>query len=319
MKITVIGNGRWGSFLAWYCARENHTVLLYGRKDSSRFQELQNTRKNKYLTLPDRVSFTTDLSEALREADRVIISISSQQLPDLMQHIKETGYIQKTFILCMKGIIESTGQRLSEVVRQILGDQASVAIWVGPGHVENFTAGIPNCMLIAAQSAKQAQSLAKEFSGNLIRFYHSDDLVGCEIGAAAKNVIGIAAGMLDGSQLSTLKGALMARGAREVSRLVTAMGGKEITVYGLSHIGDYEATLFSLHSHNRQFGENFITGKPYHDLAEGVGTLKALQYLAQKYNVEMPITEALYRILFENQPPKEALQSLFFREMKAEF
>ena len=112
------------------------------------------------------------------------------------------------------------------------------------------------------------------FSSDLIRLYKGHDLVGTELGAAAKNVIGIAAGMLDGRGLSSMKGALMARGAREVARLIHAMGGSELSAYGLCHLGDYEATLFSVHSHNRRFGESFIRGQAFHELAEGVPTAK---------------------------------------------
>ena len=125
--------------------------------------------------------------------------------------------------------------------------------------------------------------------------------------------------MLDGAKLSSLKGALMARGAREVSRLINAMGGNELSAYGLSHLGDYEATLFSLHSQNRMFGEKFITKQPYSKLAEGAATVKALMKLSKEYNVEMPISKLVYDVLYNNVDSQEALNELFNRDVKVEF
>ena len=145
------------------------------------------------------------------------------------------------------------------------------------------------------------------------------DLIGNEIGAAAKNVIGIAAGMLEGLDLSSLKGALMARGTGEVARLIVAMGGKASTVYGLCHLGDYEATLFSEHSHNLNFGKNIVQGKSYNQLAEGYYTVKAIRNLGKSYGVELPICEAVYQIIHEGKEPRSILKSLFDRSLKNEF
>lgn len=132
-------------------------------------------------------------------------------------------------------------------------------------------------------------------------------MLGNEIGAAAKNVIGIAAGMLDGLGYTSLKGALMARGTREIARLVKTMGGNELTIYGLGHLGDYEATVFSMHSHNRRFGESFVNNAPFEKLAEGVATVKALLRLSAKYDVELPICQAVYSVISEGADPKEQL------------
>ena len=130
--------------------------------------------------------------------------------------------------------------------------------------------------------------------------------------------MGIAAGMLDGLNCTSLKGALMARGAAELSRLVEALGGNKMTVYGLSHLGDYEATLFSQHSNNRRFGEDFVLQRPFTKLAEGVETVAALLKLSQSVNVELPISESVYKIIYENAEPKEELTKLFLRSTKEE-
>jgi len=219
----------------------------------------------------------------------------------------------------MKGIEANTGKRLSQVFSEEIGISSNIGIWVGPGHVQDFVREIPNCMVIGSDHIEVTKKIVESLNSSLIRFYYGQDLIGNEIGAAAKNVIGIAAGMLDGLCYSSLKGALMARGTREISRLVRAMGGNDTTIYGLSHLGDYEATLFSLHSHNRRFGQALITGEPFDKLAEGVSTVKALQYLGQKYEVELPICNAVYEMIFENADPKEKLIDLFLRPIKFEF
>ena len=144
-------------------------------------------------------------------------------------------------------------------------------------------------------------------------------MVGNEIGAAAKNVIGIAAGMLDALGYRSLKGPLMTRGTHEVAGLIKAMGGKELSAYGLCHLGDYEATLFSEHSHNRQFGEKFVLKQPYEALAEGYYTVKAIVNLAKNYGVEVPICSTVYDILYQGAEARNALDKLFDRSIKEEF
>ena len=177
---------------------------------------------------------------------------------------------------------------------------------------------MPNCMVIASADDELTHFLVDTFTSPLIRFYYGQDLLGIEIGAAAKNVVGIAAGMLDGAHRTALKGALMARGAHELSVLVSAMGGQAMTVYGLSHLGDYEATLFSPHSNNRRFGQDFIEGNTFSKLAEGVSTTEALLDLSAHYGVELPITSAVHSIIQEHQDPHEVLKNLFLRSTKSE-
>jgi glycerol-3-phosphate dehydrogenase (NAD(P)+) len=318
MKITVLGCGRWGTFHAWYANHIGHDVLLWGRKGSKHLQELQKTHKNEYLELPERVTLTDDIKAALAFADTIVISISSQQLRSFVGELAALGLAGKRFVLCMKGLEIGTGKRLTTVFREAAGENIPVAVWVGPGHVQDFTRGIPNCMVIAAADMQLTKELVEAFSSPLIRFYYGEDLLGTEIGAAAKNVIGLAAGMLDGFGYGSLKGALMARGTRELSRLIEKMGGDKMTVYGLSHLGDYEATLFSPHSNNRRFGEDLITGKPFAKLAEGVYTVEALMDLAREYRVELPICETVYEIVHNHKDPKEQLTQLFMRSTKSE-
>ena len=318
MNCTVLGCGRWGSFLACFHSRKHH-VVLWGRKGSRSFEILRETRKNDYLTLPDAVELEEDLGKALAASDVIIISISAQQLRSCAQRIYGYHVEGKTFILCMKGLEEETGERLSQIMRESISQKIGLAVWVGPGHVQDFLAGIPNCMVVDSEDRALTEWIVDQFQSELLRLYIGTDLIGTEIGAAAKNVMGIAAGMLDGKGLSSLKGALMARGAREISRLIRAMGGNELSAYGLCHLGDYEATLFSPHSHNRQFGESVVKGEKYTLLAEGVPTAKALVQLGSKYGVELPICETVYAILYENAEADLAFKKLFFRSTKEEF
>lgn len=318
MNITVLGCGRWGTFHAWYANHIGHQVMLWGRPGSAHLRALRDTRQNEYLTLPDEVSLTDDLARALSFAEVIVVSIASQQLRAFCAQLRELGgWSDKRFVLCMKGLETGTGKRLTTVMQEEL-DGVQAAVWVGPGHVQDFIRGLPNCMVIASADLSLTRDLVDIFSSPLIRFYYGEDLLGTEIGAAAKNVIGLAAGMLDGFGYSSLKGALMARGTRELSRLIEKMGGDKMTVYGLSHLGDYEATLFSPHSNNRRFGEDLIAGRPFTKLAEGVYTVEALMDLSSSYQVELPICATVYEIVRHNKDPKEQLMQLFLRTTKSE-
>ena len=315
MRITVMGSGRWGAFLAWYADRLGHTVRLCGRAESPRFQALRDTRTNGLVTLGPRVGCITAPD---RDTDVFLVSVSSQALRVLLRQYADTlRGIPLT--LCMKGLEMKTGKRLSVVAREELGVNQPVAVWLGPGHVQEFTRGVPNCMVIDSDDEALKTMLVDALSGELIRFYYGRDLIGSEIGAAAKNVVGIAAGILDGLQLSTLKGALMSRGTREVARLIQALGGNELSAYGLCHLGDYEATVFSQFSHNRRYGECLAAGTPYAELAEGVYTAEALMGLEAQTGVELPICRAVYRVLYENADIRQTLGGLFDRTLKMEF
>ncbi|MET3407531.1 glycerol-3-phosphate dehydrogenase [Priestia megaterium] len=320
MNISVLGCGRWGTFIAWYANKVGHNVILWGRESSNNYIKLDETRMNDYLKLPEDIELSNSLRKAVSFAEIIIISISAQELRSFANQLSLINDIQgKTFILCMKGIEATSGKRLSQVFSETVGNNTNIAVWVGPGHVQDFVNNIPNCMVIDSEDIEITKKIVQEFNSDLIRFYYGQDMIGNEIGAATKNVMGIAAGMLDGLNYSSLKGSLMARGTRELSRLVTAMGGNDLTIYGLSHLGDYEATLFSLHSHNRKFGQAFVSGEKFEKLAEGVSTVKALKELSEQYDVELPISNALYDILFENKDAKDTLENLFLRPVKFEF
>ena len=326
MKISVLGCGRWGSFIAWYLSSRGNEVYSWGPEDDYSYQVLRDTGKNEYVTLDSRITLTSDLQAAVDHAEIIVISISSQGLRGFMQRIIDCGGKDKTFVLCMKGIEVSTGCRLSEVLTQSGIDANRIAVWVGPGHIQAFTQGIPNCMVIDSVNPVLKRRLADEFRSDLIRFYYGSDLIGTEIGAAAKNVMGIVAGVLDGCGYGALKGSLMARGSYEVAQLIKAMGGNELSAYGLAHLGDYEATLFSPYSHNRGYGEMLVKGETFPKLAEGVPTSAAMKKLGEQYGVELPLTNAVYELCYGEADGKSyrqrgvvLLAKMFSREARTEF
>lgn len=320
MNISVLGCGRWGSCIAWYLDKIGHNVLSCGLADAPEFIQLSTTHKNNYLEFPESIEISSDLPKAIEHAEVIVISISSQYLRSYFEDIAKNNLDNKTIVLCMKGVEATTGKRLSQIVGEFVDvSKTPIAVWVGPGHPQDYVKGIPNCMVIDSNNQAVKEKLVSEFNSDLIRFYLGTDLIGSEIGAAAKNVIGIAAGMLDGLGYTSIKGALMARGTREIARLIKALGGNETSAYGLCHLGDYEATLFSPWSHNRKYGEDFVKDKCFDKLAEGVMTSKALYKLGKELNVDLPIVEGVYKVIFENADIKDELNKLFVRSVKEEF
>lgn len=318
MHVSVLGSGRWGSFLGWYCSNLGYRVTLWGRENSRSLLDLARTRKNRFVSLPIDVRLTTSLDEAVASADICLVAISAQYLRSLCEDIVHTDYHGKVFSLNMKGLEARTGKRLTQIMHEIFGTRVQTVVWVGPGHVQDLVAGIPNCMVIASSEPRTAKAVMEVFSSSLIRLYSNEDLIGTEVGAAMKNVFGIAAGMLDGLGLPSLKGPLMARGPYEASRLIRLLGGDGKSAYGLAHLGDYEATLFSPHSQNRRFGEAFVKNEEYALLAEGVPTLEAISRIGTS-TIELPITSTLQRILKREVSPLAGLNSLFLRPEKGEF
>ena len=329
MKISVLGCGRWGSFLAWYqAALLGNQVILWGECGRNSFERLKRDGANDYIALDKSIRLTDDLSLAVSFADVIIISISAQSLRSFLPKVTAFDLTGKVFLLCMKGIEQGTGKRLTEVCAECGIDPLKTAVWVGPGHIQAFVKGIPNCMLIDSVNYDLTRSLADSFKSNLIRFYYGNDLIGTEVGAAAKNVLGIVAGVLDGCGYASLKGPLMARGAFEVASLIKAMGGNFYSAYGLAHLGDYETTLFSEYSNNRRYGELMSHGVRFDKLAEGVMTAKAMKELGEKYSIELPITNAVYEACFlshafeEGDGKEKCMQiilKLFERQTKTQF
>ena len=316
-KISVIGCGRWGGFLGWYCATyKKSQVLFLGVPGDPAYESLIKTGNNGYCQMPENVSWTTDMNETLQN-DFIIVSIGCQGFRGLCKQMAEYDLKNKKFLLAMKGLEAETSKRMTEIFAEEINEPSvQVAVLGGPGHPQDYLKGIPSCVVISSAIEEAKLAIAQYMNSDLIRAYYGSDLIGNEIAAALKNVIGVAAGLLDGIGWSSLKGALMARAPVEVGRIIEYFGGQTKTAYGLAHLGDYEATLFSPHSHNRAYGEAFAKGEKFEKLAEGVPTLKAIYALRNE--LEVPICEAIYHVIYENKDPKTEIANLFHRPIKSE-
>ncbi len=318
-KLSLIGCGRWGTFLGWYSANYcGYDVDMYDIPTSPNFIELRDTRKNAYLSLSDNMYLHEKLADVLGN-DTVIISIGCQYFRGLCKELNAYDLSGKTFLLAMKGLEEPGAKIMFDVMREEIKQNIHIAVLAGPGHVQDYMKKVPSCAVIDSDEDDVKDRLIKNLQSDLIRFYYGSDLTGNQIGAALKNVIGIAAGILDGLEWYGLKGALMARAPIEVGRFIKYFGGNPHTAYGLAHLGDYEATLFSQHSHNRTFGEKFARGEDFGKLAEGVATLKAVKMIADQKGIDMPICQALYKAVYEKADIKSTIRSMFERDLKKEF
>lgn len=318
-KVSVIGCGRWGSFLAYYLAKFCvHNVLLYGRSESKDYKNLLENRKNEYLILPENIEVSSDISGALAN-ELIFISIGCQNLRDLAKQLNKYDLNGKIFVLAMKGLEIDSCKRLSEIIQEEINQNIKTCVLLGPGHVQDYINNVPSCAVLDSTDQNLKIQMANFLNSNLMRVYYGNDIIGNEIGAALKNVVGIAAGILDGLGWHGLKGALMTRAPLEVGRIIENFGGNSRSAYGLAHLGDYEATLFSKNSHNRQFGESLVNGKNFEKLAEGYYTLKAIYSFILKNNIYAPICENLYKFVYEKQDFDTIFKNMFDRSSKSEF
>lgn len=317
---SLIGCGRWGTFLGWYSVNyaKFNQVNMYDIPTSPNFIELKETRKNPYLSLTDNMILHEDIADVLKN-DFIIISIGCQHFRSLCKQLNGYDLSGKTFLLAMKGLEENTAKTMYQIMREEVKQPIHIAVLAGPGHVQDYMKKVPSCAVIDSDEPETTKRVISLMQSELIRFYFGSDLIGNQIGAALKNIIGLAAGILDGLEWYGLKGALMARAPVEVGRFIGHFGGNPKTAYGLSHLGDYEATLFSKHSHNRMFGEKFARGEDFGKLAEGVPTLQAVKTIADKENIDMPICQALYKVIYEKADIKSTIRSMFDRDLKQEF
>ena len=316
-KISVIGCGRWGGFLGWYAATyKKSDVLFLGVPGDPAYESLIKTGFNGYCQMPENVSYTIEMADVLKN-DFIIISIGCQGFRGLCKQMAGYDLKGKKFLLAMKGLEAETSKRMTQIFAEEINEPSvQVAVLGGPGHPQDYIKGIPSCVVVSSAIEEAKLAIAEYMNSDLIRAYYGADLIGNEIAAALKNVIGLAAGILDGMGWSSLKGALMARAPVEVGRLIEYFGGQAKTAYGLAHLGDYEATLFSPHSHNRAYGEALAKGEKFEKLAEGVPTLRAVYNLRDE--LEVPLCVALYHVVYEGADPKEEIKKLFHRPIKSE-
>lgn len=326
--ISIIGAGSWGTSLSILLSGNGHKVRVW-----SLFQDeidmLENEREHKLklpgVKVPESVEFTTDIEKCLSGHDIVVIVVPSQNVRStsklLVPYVKKDDII----VMCSKGLEESTGMRLSEVVKSELPDVVPVALY-GPSHAEEVAVGIPTTVVSSSLNEEAAKKVQDIFMSPNFRVYTNDDLTGTEIGAALKNVIALCAGICDGLGYGdNSKAALMTRGITEIARLGTAMGAKAKTFSGLTGIGDLIVTCTSRHSRNWRAGN--LIGKGYSVqeaqdqvkmVVEGISATRAAKELSERYNVSMPICSEAYKILFENKDCRKAVYDLMTRRRKNE-
>ena len=321
MKIAILGSGGWGLALACTCARLGHDVTVWSKfKDEIdtiiRTGELR--AKLPGVIIPDTVKLTTDISCA-GDKDIVLVGIPVKFVREVCNQAKP--YVSKDSIMISssKGLEEGSLKRMSEVIKEVFPDN-TVAVLTGPSHAEELGRGIPTAVVAASEDTDAAKLIQKTFSDNVLRLYVNSDVIGCEIGGAIKNVIALCCGVIEGLGLGdNTRAALMTRGLSEITRLGIAMGGKADTFSGLAGVGDLIVTCTSMHSRNFRAGILIGQGVSPQEAVLRVGTVEgyacaaAALKLAKKYDVNMPITEEINRILFEDKSPKSAIGDLMGR------
>lgn len=328
MKISIIGDGGWGTAIGILLNSYGHQVTMWCPFEENRALILANSENTLFLPgikLPESIRWVTDPAEAVQGAQACVLASPSKFLSDVCQRF--VGLIPRDALVIslVKGICEQTHRRMSETAQEILGLE-NIAVLSGPSHAEEVARGIPTAVTAAStcpQTALQAQEL---FTGAFFRVYTSDDPIGVELGGAVKNVIAIAVGAADGLGFGdNTRAALITRGLAEVTRFGMAMGAKPETFAGLSGVGDLIVTCTSQHSRNHTVGARLGQGEPIKKIldsmkmvAEGVGNAKVIHILGEELGVEMPITDEVYKVCYEGYSPLEAVRCLMSRDMKSE-
>lgn len=327
-KIGIIGAGSWGIALAVLLHKNGHQLTVWSILEAE-IEMLRAKREHKEklpgVMLPEDMAFTTNLEEAVREKDALVLAVPSpftRSTAHAMQPFVAPGQI---IVNVAKGIEEKTLMTLTQIIEEEV-PQATVAALSGPSHAEEVGRGIPTTVVVAAKERKCAEYLQNVFMNEAFRVYITPDVLGVELGAALKNVVALAAGIADGLGYGdNTKAALITRGIAEIARLGLAMGGRIETFSGLTGIGDLIVTCASMHSRNRRAG--ILIGKGYSMeeacaevkmVVEGVHSAKAAMGLAEKYGVQLPIIEQVNEALFGGMPVDEAVKNLMLRDKKIE-
>lgn len=332
MKIGILGAGTWGIALAALLANNNHNVVVWSALPSE-IDELKSTHRHKNLpgaVLPENISYTKDM-KAAADAEMILFVVPSSFIRSTARAI--SPYIADGVIIASaaKGIEKSTLFTMTDIISDELRlcgvrAQYSLAALSGPTHAEEVAMGIPTSIVAACEDEAVSMKIADAFSNSCMRAYTNTDVLGVEISGAMKNIIALAAGINNGMGLGdNSKAMLMTRGIAEITRLGLAMGCKRRTFMGLAGIGDLIVTCTSRHSRNNRCGELIGMGKSYEEasreigmVVEGYHALEAAMELSKKYKVEMPITEAVYKVIKEGISPREAMLALMVRDLKSE-
>ncbi|HSP46547.1 MAG TPA: NAD(P)H-dependent glycerol-3-phosphate dehydrogenase [Clostridiaceae bacterium] len=327
MRIGIIGAGSFGTALGYALGKQNHDIVIWDRKETI-VDEINlahtNTRYVASCILGDRVTATLRIEEAVRGMDFVLLAVPSHVIREICRQI--SGFIRRDTVVISvaKGFDPETKDRLSVTMEEILSNP--LVVLSGPSHAEEVSQSMPTTLVASSKDMAAAGAVQDVFSSDTLRVYTNEDLIGVEIGGAVKNIIALAAGILDGIGYGdNAKAALMTRGMAEIIRIGEAMGAKKETFYGLTGMGDLIVTCTSKHSRNRRAGILIGQGSSTEEATERVGMVvegikaaKVFHELKTKLGIEMPITEEIYSVLFEGKDLKEAIKALMTREMKSE-
>lgn len=328
-SISVLGAGSWGTALAIQAARNGCQTLLWGH-NSSHMTSLSSDKENRRylpgLTLPESLILTDDLKEAASFSPLILISVPSHAFRSTL--IKLKPYInEKTKIAwATKGFNTDDGLLLNQIVEQTLSKKNLTAVLSGPTFAQEVATGLPTAITIASSTPDFSKHLASILHNHRFRAYTSQDIIGVQVGGAVKNVLAIAAGIADGLGFgANTRAALITRGLQEIIRLGTKLGGQPETFMGLAGLGDLILTCTDDQSRNRRFGLALGQGKNREETIkiigqeiEGVSAARETYLLSKKHNIEMPITEQTYKVLYEGLDPLIAVQNLLTRDQKAE-
>lgn len=327
-RIGILGAGSWGTALAILLHDNGHDVTVWSIHEKEA-EMLNTTRRHESklpgVEIPAGILFTSDLRETMSDKDVCVLAVPSAFIRSTCQKMRAYVRAGQIIVNVAKGIEESTLYTLTDIIEEEM-PYADACVLSGPSHAEEVSRRLPTTCVVSARARKTAEYLQSVFVSPVFRVYISPDMLGIELGGALKNVIALAAGTADGLGYGdNTKAALITRGIAEISRLGIKMGGKPETFYGLTGIGDLIVTCASVYSRNRKAG--YLMGKGYtmqeamdevKMVVEGVYSAKAALALAEKYQVEMPITEQVNKVLFENKNAEEAVKELMLRDKKME-
>jgi glycerol-3-phosphate dehydrogenase (NAD(P)+) len=331
MRCTVLGAGSWGTALASLLGGKGYQVTSWGRDQAVVDDIGHNHRNERYLpgaALPVSLHATSDLPKALEGAELLVLAIPSHAVRQVVIEAKRHVHAGTPIVCVAKGIELDTLMTMSEVIEDILPVPLHpyIAVLSGPSFAKEVARGLPTAVTVAARWERIAKHVQDAFHTKTFRPYTSGDVVGCEIGGCVKNVVAIAAGISDGFEFgANALAALVTRGLAEISRLAVRKGANPLTLSGLAGLGDLVLTCSSDLSRNRTVGRGLAAGRTAEEIqrdlgqvAEGVRNARSVRDLAQRMGVEMPITDMVYRVLYEKVPPREGVAALMMRETKPE-
>src|SRR5262245_43095819 len=328
-QFAVLGAGAWGTAIALVLAqKQEHRVFLWSARPESAallHQKRENVRLLPGVPIPPSILLTTDIREAAKDADLLVAAIPTVHLRSTLARIAPVLPTGRPVLSLTKGLEIATFARPTEIIRQVLGPR-HVAVLSGPSHAEEVSRGFPTSVVAASADLELARWIQEHFGTERFRVYTNLDVLGVELAGALKNIMGIAGGISDGLGFGdNSKAALLTRGLTEIARFGVALGAEAATFWGLAGMGDLITTCFSRHGRNRQVGERLGRGEKLaavtagmSQVVEGVGTARAVHERAGRMGIDMPITEAVYRVLYEDKAPRQAVAELMVRELKGE-